>query len=428
MKLFEVMLKTFISFDKYLSFYSKNKVLGRKISGSLILLTIAAVCQFAGDFLFTKFLSPQAIASYFNFRSYFLIFSSFVLLGNGTSIVRETTLDRKYVVVCSSLQNFALSTITTAIYCFFFLKQPNYFIYYLLGLIVYSHTRIIFAIKQSEKKINSSIYYSEFWRVILLIIFLVFYALKGNKVTFPYLVMITIISFYAVIFDLVKSVSLLFRSSIKVFFDRDNFKKLYGFGYLFFIFGLTLNASIFIDQLIVTTYLDPTISANYIAHITLFMSPLLFLNKFMTSFAAPYLRDDHKGIINRIKKKRRLIICGFVLLMILCYIASYVGFKAFYEKKYELVFSLSFFIWLTGILRILYIFPSAIVGMRGKKSELYSFLAGNVFGLVIQVVVSAIGIYYFKPSALLFIIWAMLINWVIRLFSGFSNIVKIMKR
>jgi len=414
--------------DKYRSFYTNNRILGRKISGSLILLTIAAICQFAGDFLFTKFLSPQDIASYFNFRSYFLIFSSFVLVGNGTSIVREKTLDRRYVVICSSLQNFALSIITTVIYCFFFLKQPDYFIYYLLGLIVYSHTRVIFAIKQSEKKINSSIYYSEFWRVILLVLFLAFYAFNGHKVTFPYLVMITIISFYAVIFDLVKSVFLLFRSSINVLFDRDNFKKLYGFGYLFFIFGLTLNASIFIDQLIVTTYLDPKISANYIAHITLFMSPLLFLNKFMTSFAAPYLRDDHKGIVSGIRKKLPLVIWGFVLLMILCYVASYVGFKVFYAKKYELVLSLTFFIWFTGILRILYIFPSAIVGMRGTKSELHSFLTGNVVGLLVQVVLSAIGIYYFKAEALLFVIWAMLINWIIRLFSGFSNIVKIMRR
>jgi O-antigen/teichoic acid export membrane protein len=240
--------------------------------------------------------------------------------------------------------------------------------------------------------------------------------------------MITIISFYAVIFDLVKSVFLLFRSSINVLFDRDNFKKLYGFGYLFFLFGLTLNASVFIDQLIVTTYLDAKISANYIAHITLFMSPLLFLNKFMTSFAAPYLRDDHKGIVSRIRKKLPLVIWGFVLLMILCYVASYVGFKVFYAKKYELVLSLTFFIWFTGILRILYIFPSAIVGMRGIKSELHSFLTGNVVGLLVQVVLSAIGIYYFKAEALLFVICAMLINWIIRLFSGFSNIVKIMRR
>lgn len=406
----------------------RNRGLSKELTSSFILLTLSAVCQFAGDFLFTKLLDAETIASYFNFRSFYLIFSSFVLLGNGTSIVREKTLDRRYISFGSTVQNFLLSTVTTYVYCLFFLKEPSHFWYYLVGLIIYSHSRILFAIKQSDRKINASIYYSEFWRVFLMVLFMVSYYVIKVKMTFVYLVLITFISFGSVIIDLIRSIFLFFKTEMSVFKSKENFKRLYGFGYLFFIFGITLNASTFIDQLIVTTYIDPKLSANYIAHITIFMSPLLFLNKFLTSFAAPFLRDDLEKIIKKTKGRLNLILIGFTILMILCCGLSIVCFKVFYKEKYELIYSIAFFIWFTGILRILYILPSSIVGMRGDKQELHSFLFGNIAGLVAQLIVSAIGIYFFKSLALQFIIWAMLINWLIRLGAGFSNIVKIMHR
>lgn len=412
------------------SFYEffRKYVIRRDVSWSLILLTVSAICQFAGDFLLTKYLEAETIASYFNFRSFFLIFSSFVLLGNGTSIVREKELDKRFIFLCSSIQNFALSAITTSVYCFFFLKQPDYFIYYLVGLIIYSHSRIIFAIKQSEKKIKSSIYYSESWRIILLVAFLFIHYYIGDDITFLHLVLITILSFYSVLYNLIISFISALRSKLAGVFTKRNVKKLYGFGYLFFFFGLTLNASTYLDQLLVTTYIAPELSANYIAHITLFMSPLLFLNKFLTSFAAPYLRDDLEKIIRRIEGRRAILTFGFFSIMVLCYIASYFAFVFFFGEKYELQISISFFIWFTGMLRIMYILPSSIVGMRGSKSELNSFLFGNIIGLLVQLVISLVGIFYFGSAALVIVIIAMMLNWIIRLVSGFTNISRIMRR
>lgn len=187
----------------------------------------------------------------------------------------------------------------------------------------------------------------------------------------------------------------------------------------FFLLGLSLTASINLEQLALNFLGLKKESALLLAHFSIFIPLIVFLNGFIGFYLGPFMRVASKRInFQGFKKANSLYALAGLMVSIFSYCFGCIAFDMFFNGRYEISYGLAVLLTALGFARFLYTVPSSYIGVISKSSELKRYSVVNLyfvgFSVIFFFVLMAVGI-----SAEKSILISSLANWILRVGLGY---------
>ncbi len=398
------------------------------IALSFIIFSFGAVAQLGLDLYLSIRLDENLLSSWAYFKSFSLTGITFVLLGSSQVIVRvqKEPKDILPIILCQYL---GISTLISVFGVFFFDIEVDFLILFAI-VILLSINQFFYGYFQSKKEFKDSQLIFGSWRILFFIFTLILvetFLSKGIsfgiiEISYLFLIALLIPIFILIVFkktitEAFKGLSKHSLKSIKQGFKEN--AEFYSLGMMFFLFSLTATISAYFDQLFLGYVNAKSELAIYFVHLTVILTPITFLNKFVGFILAPYIRQMKSKKIDQKLFFRYifLIFSALIVVLIILYFASAFLFKFIYADKYEFMPLVSIGVICIGYLRTIYLIPSSFLGMLGSQSILTRFLILNLSGGGLQFIVMYVG--YLQGYNIIFVvIVGTIVNWLFRSLGG----------
>ncbi len=192
----------------------------------------------------------------------------------------------------------------------------------------------------------------------------------------------------------------------------------YSLGARFFISLMSLNLSLYLEQILLNAGSHTEASTTYFSHFAIILPLMIVFNGYVGFILGPYIRRDVAKFDLFLGKYWWVFSVAALCLGTLSFLLSMYSYSFLLNGKKEFIYSLGLIITAIGILRIIYILPSSYLGVVASKQALNRFIIMNIIGIVI-LVGGFYFFYYLSGNALYSIAYASLLNWIIR--SGYGN-------
>lgn len=187
----------------------------------------------------------------------------------------------------------------------------------------------------------------------------------------------------------------------------------------FFLLSLSLNLSINFEQLALNILGFDNASATLLAHFSIFIPGVVFLNGFLGFYLGPFLKRRESKIARPffIRINSYFLICG-AFFCALSFFGGHFAFTRFYGDKYQLDHYLAFALVSLGYLRFLYTIPSSFIGVLGSTVYLKRYSSLNMAFFAVSILLFA-GLIYNQFDPTKSVILASLTNWLLRVVYGY---------
>lgn len=193
----------------------------------------------------------------------------------------------------------------------------------------------------------------------------------------------------------------------------------------FFVLTLSLSASINFEQLGLNFLGYERESAILLAHASIYLPFVVFLNGFIGFYLAPYIRKNiHNMRSKNFGRINLVFIFVGVLLSFFSTLLGSVAFDKFYGNKYELDLLVAILLVTSGFARYLYSIPSSFIGVVSVSVDLKRFAFGNLAFLFLSVMLFGVFVLSSFTSAIIAILLCSVMNWVLRVGYGYFLVYK----
>lgn len=400
-----------------LSFLSKKNAL------ITTLILIGLCSQYLSDFILSLFLDKSHLSDWLTFKSTFFIAINFILLGTNQAILRFDHF--KIIIILKQLFPiyFFLSAIVgfTVSYCF---ELPIPVIILTLLFFAASTNEILYGYNQGKHELLRAQVNFSLWRILFLLSILAFILFQFNPsltlIVSILLISITIGSLVGLKMEYERIVIQLSDTNITPE-DLISLKELFKVGLLFFAFALTASSSVYLDQSITGILGYKEELSLYFVHLTILTLPITLLSRVIGFFLNSFVRKNKltKSLVRKIILLVGLVGFGLVLVQ---FLIGPLLFQKLYGNKYQFQPQWLWLLLTVGLIRLLYVIPSAIVGMLGASNNLIVFLFTNVFGIVLQIIVILFAHHIQFKNIVLAVILGVILNNLFRLLGGFYQV------
>ena len=362
---------------------------------------------FLVDFVIARYETTEAIANWASIKSIVMIGGTLVLFGIDQVMVRLpqqalSILKRSYLQVI----------VAVVIY---------YYSIYKLGLLTESFW-LMFAVLA----LGVSILLFGFYRSQFLL-------LPAQVITNGWKPLFLIILITLILFDITRVYSLLFITSISLSVSgafllskkkkvipnniadhkHESIKEQYGLGLRFFISLMSLNLSLYLEQILLNMDGHQIESSIYFSHFAIILPLMMVFNGYIGFILGPYIRKNRIQFDYLLKSYWWVLPVTSLLLGVISFLLSMYAYSYLLSGKGEFIYSLAAIVTSIGVLRLIYILPSSYLGVVASKHILNKFILMNVFGIIVLVG----GFYLFyqiTDNALFSVAYASLLNWLLR--------------
>lgn len=371
---------------------------------SVFIYLSGMVSLFLVDFIIVRFESTETISNWATIKSVVMIGGTLALLGMDQVMVRLPEqsigiLKRSYfqviiAVLIYSLVVFQLGLLTEGISLVFAILAMA------MSTLHFGYLRSHFLLILAQVVTNG-------WKILFLLILCMSIYLDF-KIDYSVIYVISIL--ITLIFVFTFKNKTIYPQQQK---NNANTREQYELGARFFISLLSLNLSLYLEQVLLNAGNHIEESSIYFSHFTVILPLIMLFNGYIGFILGPYIRKNTEKFELILKKYWWVPTLFSISLGALSYLISNYIFLYFLEEKTTFLPHLALIITLIGSLRIMYILPSSYLGVVASKEDLDKFIIIN--SISIGVLVGSFYLFYqLNNDALYSIAYASLLNWLIR--------------
>lgn len=348
-----------------------------------------------------------------------IFLSTFSLLGIHQSIIRyvaqkkEVDLAYKKLIVGVCLFSLGITVISCKVFTSIYHLGASSFVFMLAITFVLCFCTFISSLLRANQAFFKSQFVLQFWRISLLSISVV-----------SFVTVCELSYFNALIFVLMAGMSSLLLSLFfadRFWQEREendvNFKQLVKEGMNFFGIICSMNLMNTVDRWMIPKLLDYESLAGYLVAWWLVGSPFSCIQAGVGYVLMPTMAKQANFILLRreIKINILVVILVSIILGVFLLLFSDKLLFLFYKGKYKVSNNLILIFALTGMIKLIYAIPSAILGGKGTSKELATF---NALGWVGVIIVLALGFALSRSLGILAVAVGILGGWTARLVGG----------
>lgn len=367
---------------------------------------------FLVDILISSYEASETIAAWALLKSIIMIGAIISVVGLDQVMVRLPT-QAKEIIKYASIIALVASFIYIAIIYILKLSDSLYFEFGIIFAL--SLGTLFFGYFRSQFKLIEAQIATNLWKIFFLLI-LVFLIITKSSISYAEIFLISALS------------SLFFTLSIYLFqkkspysdnkIQKEPIKKQVTLGYKFLISLLTLNLSLYLEQVLLNAGGHTEESSLYFTHLAIILPPIILINGYIGFILGPYIRKNSKHFDQILKNKLPSFMVLVFLFSLLALFASVYTYPYFIGEKHTYSFYLALVAVGLGILRTLYIIPSSYLGVHADIKTLEKFNYAGMIGILFLVT-----LYYTISSIfsapLLGITTGILSNWLVRAGYGY---------
>ena len=376
----------------------------KKNTITILIYLSGMLSLFLVDFIVVRYESTETIANWASIKSVVMIGGTISLLGMDQVMVRVPQqalgiLKRSYFQL----------VITVSIYCLviFTIGLLKEGLSLAIAVFAVALSTLHFGYLRAHFLLILAQIVTNGWKILFLIFLSIsiFFELKLNF-SIIYIASISIILSLVFIFHKNTSESNTNDSS-------ENILEQFGLGARFFISLLTLNLSLYLEQVLLNAGGHTKESSIYFSHFAVILPLFMLFNGYIGFVLGPYIRRNTEKFDSLLIRFWWVSPLFALSLGIFSYFISKTIFIYFLGDKSTFLPYLAIIVTSIGILRIIYILPSSYLGVIAPKKYLDKFIIIN--SLSIMVLISSFYlIYRYTNDALFAIAYASLMNWLIR--------------
>lgn len=366
---------------------------------------------FLVDFIIARYETTEAIANWASIKSVVMIGGTLVLFGMDQVMVRlphqaSSILKRSYLQIIIAVLIYGLIISSIGL-----LSEGLWLLFavFLLALSI-----LFFGFYRSRFLLLPAQIVTNGWKPFFLLVLTLSFTFEIPRN-------------YSIIFIVALSISLLVAqllnkknnelSTIEKH-ELETIKGQYSLGVRFFISLMSLNLSLYLEQILLNTGSHIEASTIYFSHFAIILPLMMVFNGYIGFILGPYIRKDIAKFDLFLEKYWWVFSLVALCLGALSFLLSMYFYSFLLNDKDEFIISLGLIVTSIGILRIIYILPSSYLGVVASKQVLDRFIIMNMIGIGV-LVGGFYFFYYLTSNALYSIAYASLLNWVIR--SGYGN-------
>lgn len=366
---------------------------------------------FLVDFIIARYETTEAIANWASIKSVVMIGGTLVLFGMDQVMVRlphqaSSILKRSYLQIIIAVLIYGLIISSIGL-----LSEGLWLLFavFLLALSI-----LFFGFYRSRFLLLPAQIVTNGWKPFFLLVLALSFTFEIPRN-------------YSIIFIVALSISLL----VAQFLNKKNnelstiekheletIKGQYSLGVRFFISLMSLNLSLYLEQILLNTGSHIEASTIYFSHFAIILPLMMVFNGYIGFILGPYIRKNIAKFDLFLEKYWWVFSLVALCLGALSFLLSMYFYSFLLNNKDEFIISLGLIVTSIGILRIIYILPSSYLGVVASKQVLDRFIIMNMIGIGV-LVGGFYFFYYLTSNALYSIAYASLLNWVIR--SGYGN-------
>jgi hypothetical protein len=219
------------------------------------------------------------------------------------------------------------------------------------------------------------------WKVICFLLILIHYSLDDFlDFEFEYLIPLSIVLSSIVVWVYI------FRCNIMLNISRAKFDAAnYSIGFQLMITSLLLAASIYFEQILLNIYGDHAESALYFSYSLYFILPISAINGYLAFLIGPIIRDGLPKVFVLWKKKSFLILLLIFLYCLTFNIGAYFLWTSFLPRQIEMDTYMQIFFFVCTLIRTLYLFPAAFVGVYSNSALQFSYVKHQIVGFALAI-------------------------------------------
>lgn len=374
---------------------------------SIVIYVIGMLSFFLVDFIIARYETTEAIAGWALIKSIVMIGGTIVLFGMDQVMVRlpqqaKSILKRSYLQIAIAVLSYG------AVISSMGLLHEG--LWTIVAIFLLALSTLFFGFYRSRFSLLSAQIVTNGWKPFFLLVLIIFLSFEIPRN-------------YSVVFIVAISLSLLMTqlqnkgSSDKLEDIKDHeYEKIvgqYGLGARFFISLMSLNLSIYLEQILLNNGSHTLESTIYFSHFAIILPLMMLFNGYIGFLLGPYIRKNIAKFDSFLATYWWVFPLLALSLGTISFLLSMYLYSFLLNGKSEFIHSLALIITSIGILRVIYILPSSYLGVVASKRVLNRFIAINVVG--IGVLVGGFYVFYhMTDNALYSIAYASLLNWVIR--------------
>jgi hypothetical protein len=364
---------------------------------------------FLVDFLVASLHDPVKVAQWAATKSVVLLGSSLCLFGLDGVMMRLPHQSRAIF-----RQSIFQSLLVSVIYVFvvsYFIPVP--ILWSGLAVFVMACSTALSGLSRARFQLLNAQLQTNLWRFALLL--LMFFQLRNQTVTFPGLIFLAVI-----VAQLVFSVLGRFWSEPPKLTQGNNesWWNIYGFAGNFFLSIVTLNLSIYMEQLLLNMSGQVEASATYFTYTTIIYPVMIAFNGFAGFVLGPYIRRDILRFHKQLQRYWWILPLGSLAIGVIGFAASVPLHHWFFSSSGPYDFRTALIVVAIGLIRVIYILPSSYLGLVATRQHFTYFVLVNIVGIVC-LVGGFVGLLHLGVGAVFAVSIANLVNWCIR--AGFGS-------
>lgn len=361
---------------------------------SLFFYTMGLVGLFLTDLLINHYFSSQDIKTWVLNKSLMMMVGPLLLLGYNNNFLRYPEKIKVNLNLTFKLLLFWLILAIFFEYLLVLEFSPLLAVFFAFNLMITSFLRI--NRDNLIAQINQSI-----WKILLFIL-VVLVVFIGFPIDYFYLLLLFFLLIPTILaVDFKKLNTCQSNSSLT--------KEEHKFARQMLLSAMLLNIATYGELFLLANFYSPDIVSEYFLYFTLFTASGIFISGFLGFYLTPKIRNNPIRTINYVSFNVNKI---YFLIFLIASINFLIGVTYLYafENKIDYVLVLSFLI--LGVLKILYIWPTARMGALANSINLKEFLISNLL-LTILYILLILSFVYFNLN-IYYIVLIVLFNWVLR--------------
>lgn len=377
---------------------------------SLLAIIAGAVGFFVSNIFMKEIFSPTVYGHYSIVVTYFSLIYVFGIFGTEQVFLRFSRRIKKDTIETQKAQLTLVSFITlfSSIISTFLFKEYYSEIRINSLLLFFSSVSMIgmlfmFTILRLNTNFVFSQLISNYWKIILFILSIMFFILKKNDLD----IFLNIVCFNII---LIFVVSVLYiKKSIRIFYNQDiSNRELILTAFHFFLSILSFSLIIFADRFIIEMKYSFADFGNFFYLINFFLSPFAILQNYI-GFKQLIVFKNKFDKEYFFKSNKTAVLLGMVLGLFLLSMAFFLNFIKVVNFKFDNYISIILILLLTGIIRL---YSSSIIAAFEARTSIKTLRKSNVFIVTITLFILLLA-YLFANSIELILI-GIIILWLFR--------------
>ncbi|MBK8507138.1 MAG: hypothetical protein IPL51_00320 [Candidatus Competibacteraceae bacterium] len=382
-------------------------------SGLIFLCGVGSI--FLADLIIARTGDIEDIALWATLKSFMMIASTFALFGINQLLVREPKATPMLI---------RIGTVNILIVSLILGIVGDYldFVPTILGGIItiigFSFSSMAFQWLRSNLRVNEAYIASSAWRILFLI---------GISILFVNdVATIDMILIGSLIIGGLTATGLLVRDNptktlISIHDDIHTIKDIYILGGSYFLAAVSLAIASYGENL-VTHQLGTTIDvAQYFRSAVMFLFPGMMLNQYLAAFMGTVVRQEEPRILRILRRYFLIGLLGLVLIWVMMIVGGYILEMLIYGKTHTSL-SLAILMALTSCVRLIYVLPSAFVGVVADRHTLFKSSVAYLLSALSLPLFSVI-FYSLGVSVITSVALASLLSWILRSLVGIKLII-----